>query len=102
MDNSNKRHKEREMFETSFQRPRDYFHLSANEQWAIDKRLGILDWEGLYLTDEDKDRMKNYYGAPPILKEPPKESYCCRSELQEKMKCWTCSTCSVIVAYKGG
>jgi hypothetical protein len=26
-------------------RPEGYETLSAREQWAIDKRLGILDWE---------------------------------------------------------
>jgi hypothetical protein len=27
-------------------RPANYADLSAQEQWAIDKRLGILDWDG--------------------------------------------------------
>ena len=52
---------EREMFEKSFQRPRNYMHLSAREQWAIDKDLGILDWEGRDLTAEDKRRMREHY-----------------------------------------
>lgn len=28
------------------QRPNNYNELSAAEQWATDKRLGILDWDG--------------------------------------------------------
>lgn len=27
-------------------RPQNYADLSAADQWAIDKRLGILDWDG--------------------------------------------------------
>jgi hypothetical protein len=27
-------------------RPNDYPELTPREQWAVDKRLGILDWEG--------------------------------------------------------
>lgn len=52
---------EREMFERSFKRPRNYMHLSAREQWQIDKDLGILDWEGRDLTPEDKRRMREHY-----------------------------------------
>jgi hypothetical protein len=49
------------MFEKSFERPSNYFKLSAGEQWAIDKKLGILDWEGLGLTKEDMERFKKHY-----------------------------------------
>ena len=52
---------EKQMFEKSFQRPKDYFKLSPQTQWAIDKSLGILDWEGGNLTKEEKDRFKNHY-----------------------------------------
>lgn len=27
-------------------RPANYAELSAEEQWAIDKELGLLDWDG--------------------------------------------------------
>jgi hypothetical protein len=27
-------------------RSEDYYNLSAEEQWAQDKGLGILDWDG--------------------------------------------------------
>jgi hypothetical protein len=54
---------EREMFEASFGRPKNYFHLSSQDQWEIDKNLGILDWEGLGLTEEDKERYKAHYGV---------------------------------------
>jgi hypothetical protein len=50
-----------EMYEKSFERPRDYFKLSAAAQWEIDKRLGILDWEVENLTDAQKQRMFVYY-----------------------------------------
>ena len=35
---------ERKMFEMSFERPKNFFKLSSDEQWQIDKKLGILDW----------------------------------------------------------
>ncbi len=34
------------MYEQALKRPEYYHSLSAREQWAIDKRLGILDWDG--------------------------------------------------------
>jgi hypothetical protein len=49
------------MFEKSFQRPRNYFKLPAEAQWQIDASLGILDWEGNDLTEEDKARFKAHY-----------------------------------------
>jgi hypothetical protein len=52
---------EREMFERSFDRPRNYFQLPRNEQWMIDKMLGILDWEGKDLSDEDIKRFNDHY-----------------------------------------
>lgn len=52
---------ERAMFEMSFQRPRNYRKLSPETQWAIDKALGILDWEGKYLTKADEERLKEHY-----------------------------------------
>lgn len=52
---------EREMFEKSFERPKDFFKLSSHSQWEIDSDLGLLDWIGLDLTEEDKKRFKAYY-----------------------------------------
>ena len=52
---------EQEMFEASFKRPKNYFKLSAQEQWAIDKNLGILDWEGGNLTKEELARFRAHY-----------------------------------------
>lgn len=52
---------EREMFERSFQRPRNYFKLSEEKQWKIDSDLGILDWEGEDLSDEDMTRFNEYF-----------------------------------------
>jgi hypothetical protein len=60
---------QREMFERSFQRPRDFKRLSPGAQWEIDKKLGILDWEGGNLTEEDKRLMDAYYlPAKPLKK----------------------------------
>lgn len=52
---------EREMFEKSFLRPSDYLKLSESHQWAIDLKLGILDWKGEGLTEEDKRRFRKHY-----------------------------------------
>jgi hypothetical protein len=52
---------EKEMFEKSFQRPKNYFKLSFREQWDIDKKLGLLDWDGRNLTEEEKLRYKKHY-----------------------------------------
>ncbi len=52
---------EREMFEESFERPKNFSSLSAKEQWAIDKKLGILDWVGNDMTKEDKERFHKHY-----------------------------------------
>jgi len=52
---------EKEMFEKSFQRPKDYFKLSGKEQYYIDERLGILDWEGDNLSQKDFERFQNHY-----------------------------------------
>lgn len=52
---------EREMFEKSFQRPTNYFKLPAEAQWEIDAELGILDWEGKDLSEEDKERFRQHY-----------------------------------------
>jgi hypothetical protein len=52
---------EREMFEKSFQRPRNFLKLSPERQWEIDKELGILDWLGLGLSKEDLKRLNEHY-----------------------------------------
>jgi hypothetical protein len=52
---------ERQMFELSFQRPSYFFKLSAEEQWAIDKQLGILDWDGKDLSEDDMIRFHDHY-----------------------------------------
>lgn len=52
---------EKEMFEKSFQRPRNYFDLSDSEQWRIDDELGILDWRGSDISAEDFQRFCDYY-----------------------------------------
>jgi hypothetical protein len=52
---------EREMFEKSFQRPKNYFKLSARRQWEIDESLGILDWNGDGLSKEDIKRFQAHY-----------------------------------------
>ncbi len=52
---------EREMFEASFQRPKNYFHLPEKEQWSIDASLGILDWSGDGLKESDIARYHAHY-----------------------------------------
>lgn len=55
---------EREMFEKSFQRPSNFFKLSGERQWEIDKDLGILDWmvgDVPSLSKEDIKRFNKYY-----------------------------------------
>ncbi len=52
---------EREMFEQTFKRPKDFFKLSSQQQWNIDKDLGILDWEGTNLSVEDMKRYTAHY-----------------------------------------
>jgi len=52
---------ERQMFEKSFERPKNFLSLSAEQRWMIDKKLGILDWEGKGLTEEDRKRIKEHY-----------------------------------------
>ena len=59
--NHPERQKERDMFEKSFERPRDYFKLSHRQQWDIDKELGILDWKGRYLSKKDREKFKKHY-----------------------------------------
>jgi hypothetical protein len=63
VDKRDKQMTEREMFEKSFERPRNFFFLPGPEQWSIDKRLGILDWDGKDLTEADKARMKRHYNT---------------------------------------
>jgi hypothetical protein len=41
---------EKEMFEKSFQRPKNFFKLTPKRQWEIDDELGILDWVGTNLS----------------------------------------------------
>ena len=57
-----------EMFERSFQRPSNYFSLTGSEQWDIDKKLGILDWDGTHMTEAERARYHAHYDAkkPPI------------------------------------
>lgn len=53
---------DQEMFEASFQRPKNYFSLPEEKQWEIDKELGILDWTGNGdYSKEDIERYKNHY-----------------------------------------
>ena len=52
---------QRDMFEASFKRPHNFFRLSSQRQWEIDDALGILDWDGEGLSDEDKERFRQHY-----------------------------------------
>ena len=57
-----------EMFEKSFNRPKNYFKLSSERQWEIDKNLGILDWRGENLSEEDLDRFYKHYNLKNPIK----------------------------------
>lgn len=35
-----------EHFRNALQRPRNFHELPPEQQWAIDKQLGLLDWAG--------------------------------------------------------
>jgi hypothetical protein len=52
---------QQEMFEASFRRPKNYFKLSGADQWAIDKKLGILDWDGSDLSPDQITRFHTHY-----------------------------------------
>lgn len=52
---------QREMFEASFRRPKNYFKLTERTQWRIDEELGILDWSGDDLSEDDKKRFREHY-----------------------------------------
>ena len=49
------------MFEASFRIPSNYFKLSFERQWQIDEDLGILDWCGGNLSEEDLNRFYAHY-----------------------------------------
>lgn len=59
---------EQQMFEKSFERPKNYFKLSPERQWEIDKELGILDWNGSNLTKEEIKRFKDHYVCKKVFK----------------------------------
>lgn len=35
-----------DMFDRAMKRPETYGFMSERDQWEVDKRLGILDWDG--------------------------------------------------------
>ena len=49
------------MVDQAMKRPSDFTFLTAEEQWAIDKRLGLLDWSP---TPEEVDEYKRRLGIP--------------------------------------
>lgn len=48
-------------FSAALQRPVDYPWLPPATQWAIDKMLDILDWEGPQ-NDEEWNRLRRHHG----------------------------------------
>lgn len=52
---------EKEMYKKSFQRPSNFFQLSARRQWEIDEDLGILDWLGNNLSKKEIQKFEDYY-----------------------------------------
>ena len=57
---------QREMFERSFQRPRNFFRLTAEERWEIDSRLGILDME-IEPSLADLERIRAHYDGFEVV-----------------------------------
>lgn len=47
-------------FMAALQRPWNYHELSHERQWAIDKALGLLDWEGPR-TDAEWNRLRRHH-----------------------------------------
>lgn len=43
------------LFQKALQRPANFRHLSSEDRWAIDKSLGVLDWDGN--CDHQRDGM---------------------------------------------
>jgi len=52
-----------EMFQAALRRPKNYFDLSEESQWEIDKGLGILDWSGPK-TEEERRQIYEHHGLP--------------------------------------
>lgn len=63
---------EHEMFERSFRRPKNFFDLTGEQQWEIDKQLGILDWRGENLTSQEIARFHEYYKTSNLVNIPIK------------------------------
>jgi hypothetical protein len=79
----------------ALQRPANHNELSAEAQWAIDKRLGILDWDPTPAEVAEYRRRR----AAPTPPEPPKPAVHSLqpSELKEEAKfllheCWSQAT----------
>jgi hypothetical protein len=43
-----------DMLQQALKRPKNYFALPEEDKWAIDRRLGILDWKGPKTPEEDR------------------------------------------------
>lgn len=42
-------------------RPSTYFKLSSKRQWEIDSAIGILDWDGKDMSEEEKEEFYKYF-----------------------------------------
>lgn len=56
---------QQEMFEASFKRPKNFFALTSQEQWDIDRELGILDMIEISLNCNQKERFNDHYDPKP-------------------------------------
>lgn len=54
--------KEKKLYEKTFKRPKNYFKLPLTEQWSIDSKLGIMDWKGHGMNQEELSRYQKHYG----------------------------------------
>ena len=54
------------MFAKSFERPKNFFTLTEEQRWSIDKELGILDWIGMDLTFDELTKFNAHYGGSGV------------------------------------
>ena len=54
--------KDQEMYKKAFLRPKNFLNLTPEEQWKIDDNLGILDWDGSKMTDEERSKLYAHFG----------------------------------------
>jgi len=93
---------ERQMFEKSFERPSNFFDLPHEERWALDKQLGILDWEGDGLSEEDQARYQAHYKSEMKLVPMPLPNTETHPHLATVSEVWEVNKQYVVMIAKTG